>query len=160
MDDLFSQKRLSATAEKRQEFVGEVLSECVSIYGRQWAREKVKQWWRLDDLIEEEREAIVSLLASNGTTDILYFRSLGTLAEEMALRVFDKNAASITGSRGRLRLAGAQRRKSRTATLTARRVETLLTPVNLDIDVRDACLEGDELSSRLLKKSHWNSFSL
>ncbi len=146
MGSLFAEKRCSATAAERGTFVREVASAYLSMFGRQWLRDRARQWWRFDDLIEEEQEAIVGVLAENGTTDILYFRSLGASAEEMALRIFGERGIGITTSPTNLRLSTVRRRANQTATFAAGRIETLLSPVTIDIDIRDACLEENELS--------------
>jgi hypothetical protein len=144
--DLYFELRTREIPALRRQFVGNIVRGLIDLKGRAWARQQARHWWRLDDLLEEEREALVRGLVDGGISDLRFFRSLGGAAEALA-----EDALWRRGELGRRPVGGrlSIRRRGmsgRAGRVSAGRVESLLTPVTLDTDIRDACLEEDEVA--------------
>jgi len=67
------ERRHELGAEERAEFSTGLVTLLVKDYGREWMRSRVLIWWASTDLLEEEREAIVTALADTRalTRDLL-----------------------------------------------------------------------------------------
>lgn len=145
-DDLLLAMRSGETPAIRRNFVSSIVESLLDVKGRQWMRSKLAHWWASGDLLEEEQDAIIRKMIDGGITDIATYRRLGPQATWLAETALNRSGLVIVGSVGSSLKVRRTKKRGRRSEVVAGRVESLVTHVVLPIDIRDACIEADELA--------------
>ncbi len=133
------------TADARVRAIQEVTASLLGVHGRTKTREHVQRWWKRKDLLEEQREAIISALGRAHALTRSFVRTLGMDAERIAASLISRHGidGSWFGDLASLAELGGAKRRSDQAVVA--RVGSLLQSVQLVADIRDARFSPGEL---------------
>ena len=145
-DDLFLSLRSGETPAIRSKFASSILDSFLALKGRQWVRKKLAHWWARGRLLEEEQEAIIRTMINGGITDMATYQRLGAWAARFAEAKLIRSGLITRGSVGASLLIRRKGKQGRRSEIVASRVESLVNHVVLPLDIRDACIDAEEMS--------------
>lgn len=131
--------------KSRTELVGVIVGATVEEFGREWTRTRVRRWWRESRFAEEEKEVLLRCLVGNSVLNGIQINELGPDAVATVQRLVRQeklNPARIDG----VHFSTPPRvQSSQKGNKLARRISGLAQPVAIPLDIRDSCLQSDEL---------------
>ena len=130
---------------KRVDFLDIIVSKCEEYFGRKWIRNRVLRWWREIDFLEEEKEKILERLAYEYVLNWNFVQQLGPDAVETVQRLICRGSIRASKIDGFAFVDLQSIRGSQPADWLSPRIGSLLQPVTLPLDIRDSCLQMDEL---------------
>ena len=159
--DLFDCLRTGSTAAHRAELAGSIAESVIPVEGRERSKRHAQRWFASLVLLEEEKEAIVNELFDGGIRNEAFYRTLSQEALQYARRralrdeedLDDASLAPLFSGSGQGHLPQP----------ISSRFDALFAQVGLATDLRDACLNVDELS-RVTGSAHhmapsWSALS-
>lgn len=143
-DHLFGRERSKLPATVRCDLVAELAKGALDRVGRAQARALLVHWWHNEQLLEEEREALVKAMGDADALNADLVRQLGPEAQVMVNRMIRSGKISVLALDD-VPVSNAVA-ASQSGNGLAPQIVALLQLVSMDLNIMDARLRSEELA--------------